>query len=96
MSSRYGWATRLPLLAAGAFSQSPYASWLMAHRKFNIPRKAGTTPDTAIRQWVRLIEFLLDRADEARHLDLGSSARLRGQTHDCGATSVPASIPSNP
>jgi len=26
------------------------------------------TPDAAVRQWVRLIEFLLDRADEARRL----------------------------
>jgi hypothetical protein len=32
------------------------------------------SPDTAITQWVRLIEFLLDRADEARHYALGSSA----------------------
>lgn len=56
-------ATALRELADGAPQvQHPSQGWQL-------------TPDTAIRQWVRLIEFLLDRADEARHLALGSSAR---------------------
>jgi len=56
-------ATALRELADGAPQvQHPSQGWQL-------------TPDTAIRQWVRLIEFLLDRPDEAGHLALGSSAR---------------------